>query len=171
MLNPPLGHFSQEDQQMSNPWRKVLCAVQFDTSTKPTVDMGRQIANATGATLIFFHVVPMPFEAIGQPRTVDAVSGAEDDARRRLSHLAGENPIMSYEIQVVSGDPASAIIDAAMEQEVDLIVMATHARTGLEHLFLGSVTERVVRESTVPVMTLRIGRPPHHLLSESVLIA
>jgi nucleotide-binding universal stress UspA family protein len=156
---------------MSKPWRKILCALQFDSSTKATVEMARQFAEATGATVIFFHVVPMPMEAMGQPLMVEPLAGAEDDARKQLSDIAGENPPMSHEILVVTGDPAASIIEAAIEEEADAIVMATHGRTGLSHFFLGSVAERVVRESPVPVMTVRVASPRHRLLSESVLIA
>jgi nucleotide-binding universal stress UspA family protein len=53
------------------------------------------------------------------------------------------------------GDPASAILELEKEVRPDLIVMGTHARTGLRHMVLGSVAERTVRESTVPVLTLR----------------
>ena len=156
---------------MSKPWRKILCAVQFDASTKATVEMARQVAEASGATVIFFHVVPMPVEAMGQPLMVEPLTGAEDDARRRLTQIASECSLLSYEIQVVTGDPAASIIDFAVEQDVDLIVIATHGRTGLSHLFLGSVAERVVRESPIPVMTVRFSSHKHRLLSESVLIA
>jgi nucleotide-binding universal stress UspA family protein len=156
---------------MSKPWRKMLCAVQFDSSTSATVEMARRLAIATGATVIFFHVVPIPLEAIAQPLLLEPLTRAEDDARRRLCHIALENPLMSYEIQVATGDPAVAIVDAAIEQEVDLIVMATHGRAGLSHLFIGSVAERVLRESIVPVMTMRIESQRHRLLSDSVLSA
>jgi len=156
---------------MSKPWRKIICALQFDSTTKATVEMARQFAQATGATVMFFHVVPMPMEAMGQPLMIEPLTGAEDDARKRLSDIAGEDPPMSYEVLVVTGDPATGIIEAAIEQGVDAIVMATHGRTGLSHFFLGSVAERVVRESPVPVMTVRVPSPKHRLLSESLLIA
>ena len=106
---------------MSKPWRKILCALQFDSSTKATVEMARQFAEATGATVIFFHVVPMPMEAMGQPLMVEPLAGAEDDARKQLSDIAGENPPMSHEILVVTGDPAASIIEAAIEEEADAI--------------------------------------------------
>jgi len=162
---------SERRKSMSEPWRKVLCALQFDSSTTATVEMTRQIAEATGATVIFFHAVPMPIEAMGQPLMVEPLSGAEDDARKRLSGVASESPLMSHEIEVMSGDPATCIIEAAIKFHADLIVMATHGRTGLSHFFLGSVAERVVRESPVPVMTVRMPSHQHRLLSESVLIA
>jgi len=54
---------------------------------------------------------------------------------------------------VISGDPAERVLETARGLEADLIVMGTHGRRGLSHLVLGSVAERVVRESLVPVLT------------------
>lgn len=155
---------------MSHPFRKVLCALDFSPSTNLTIETARQIAEANKGTVILFHVVPMPVEAIGQPLMVEPLAGAEDDARKRLNRIASENLTHAYEILVVTGDPASAITEAAAQQSADLIVMATHGRTGLSHFFLGSVAERVVRESSVPVMTVRAPFEKHRLLSPSVLL-
>jgi nucleotide-binding universal stress UspA family protein len=155
---------------MSNLFRKVLCPVDFSPSTEMTIEMARQIAEANKGTVILLHVVPMPIEAVGQPLMVEPLVGAEDDARRRLNRIAGESLTHSYEILIVTGDPAASIIEEAKEQAADLIVMATHGRTGLSHFFLGSVAERVVRESSVPVMTVRAPSEKHRLLSESVLL-
>ncbi len=155
---------------MSDSFRKVLCAVDFSPSTKMTIETARQIAEANEGTVILLHVVPMPIEAMGQPLMVEPLSGAEDDARRRLNRIASESLTHAYEIVVVTGDPASSIIEAAQEQGADLIVMATHGRTGLSHFFLGSVAERVVRESPLPVMTVRAPAQKRRLLLESTLL-
>jgi nucleotide-binding universal stress UspA family protein len=155
---------------MSHPFRKVLCAVDFSPSTKMTIEMARQLAEANKGTVILFHVVPITIEAMGQPLMVEPITGAEEDARNRLNRIASESLTHSYEILVVSGDPATSIIEAAAQQAADLIVMATHGRIGLSHFFLGSVAERVVRESSVPVMTVRAPSQKHRLLSESVLV-
>ncbi|MDG3002875.1 universal stress protein [Paludisphaera mucosa] len=53
------------------------------------------------------------------------------------------------------GTPAEAIVDYAAEKKVDLVVIATHGRTGLSHALLGSVAERIVREAPCPVLTIR----------------
>ncbi len=53
------------------------------------------------------------------------------------------------------GAPAEAIVDYAAENQADLIVIATHGRTGLKHVLLGSVAERIVREAPCPVLTIR----------------
>ncbi|GCF12366.1 universal stress protein UspA [Haloarcula mannanilytica] len=58
---------------------------------------------------------------------------------------------------VESGVPHSAILDYADENDIDLIVMGTHGRTGVGRYLLGSVTEKVVRTSDVPVLTVRLG--------------
>jgi nucleotide-binding universal stress UspA family protein len=63
--------------------------------------------------------------------------------------------VRTVEGAVASGPPHRAILDYAEEHDVDLIMMGTHGRTGLSHVVLGSVTERVVRLSPVPVLTLR----------------
>ena len=57
--------------------------------------------------------------------------------------------------QVVVGSPSHEIIKVAAAEKVDLIVIATHGRTGFSHLFMGSVAERVVRTAPCPVLTIR----------------
>jgi nucleotide-binding universal stress UspA family protein len=61
---------------------------------------------------------------------------------------------VSHEVFVASGNAAPEILNLAVEQHIDLIVMGTHGRKGITHLLLGSVAERVVRESPVPVLTI-----------------
>jgi universal stress protein A len=60
-----------------------------------------------------------------------------------------------WEAQVTVGDPAEEIVAMADALDVDLIVMSTHGRTGLSHLLLGSVAEKVVRHAPCPVLTVR----------------
>lgn len=155
---------------MSHRFQRVLCAVDFSPRTKMTVEMARQIAEANKGTVILLHVVPIAVEAIGQPLMVEPLTGAEEDARKRLNRIACKSLTHSYEILVVTGDPAASIIECARDQAADLIVMATHGRTGLSHFFLGSVAERVVRESSVPVMTVRAPSDKPWRFSESVLL-
>jgi nucleotide-binding universal stress UspA family protein len=155
---------------MAHPFRKVLCAVDFSPSTTVTIETARQIAEANNGTVILLHVVPMPVEAIGQPLMIEPLSGAEEDARKRLNRLAAESLTHGYEIVVVTGEPAPSVVQAAEEHAADLIVMATHGRTGLKHFFLGSVAERVVREASMPVMTVRVPTEKPRALSTSVLL-
>lgn len=73
----------------------------------------------------------------------DAVSALPDD--------------IAVERYVESGVPHTEIIDYADAADIDLIVMGTHGRTGVDHYLIGSIAERVVRQSLVPVLTVRIG--------------
>ena len=57
--------------------------------------------------------------------------------------------------RVVIGDPAKSIVKLAEDEQADLIVMATHGRSGIKGLFFGSVAEKVVRSATCPVLTMR----------------
>ncbi|WP_049996441.1 universal stress protein [Halococcus sediminicola] len=59
---------------------------------------------------------------------------------------------------LIEGTPSEEIIDYAEEADCDLVVMGTHGRGGIDRLLLGSVAERVVRTSPVPVLTVRVGR-------------
>jgi nucleotide-binding universal stress UspA family protein len=135
----------------------------FAPNTPVVVEMARQVAEANRAEVIFLHVVPMPVEAMGQPLMVEPLTGAEEDSRIRIQRIAAESRVPSYETVVVTGEPAISILEVAQERDADLIVMATHGRTGLSHFVLGSVAERVVRESRVPVMTVRAPTSKHQL--------
>ena len=78
-----------------------------------------------------------------------------EEALVQLHDLVPASFTGSWEVQVTAGDPAEAIVHMAEELAVDLIVMATHGRTGLSHIFLGSVAEKVARHAPCPVLTLR----------------
>jgi len=155
---------------MPHLFRKTLCAVDLGPNSQATIEMARQIAQADGGSVVFLHVVPMPVEAMGQPLMVEPLTGAEEDARRQLDRLAHDSDTPNFEVEVVTGDPGRCIIEAAREHQADLIVMATHGRAGLSHFFLGSVAERVVRESSIPVMTVRAPAKHSHVLSKSILL-
>ena len=89
----------------------------------------------------------------GSPETVRR--DYNDEALVQLHDLVPASFTGSWEVQVTAGNPAEAIVRTAAELEVDLIVMATHGRTGLPHVLLGSVAEKVVRHAPCPVLTVR----------------
>jgi len=64
----------------------------------------------------------------------------------------------AWDADIAAGHPAETIVRVAAEREADLIVMGTHGRTGLQHVLLGSVAEKVVRLAPCPVLTVRYGR-------------
>jgi nucleotide-binding universal stress UspA family protein len=79
----------------------------------------------------------------------------DEEALTRLRDLIPPGFSGSWEAHIATGDPADAIVRYATELGVDLIVMGTHGRTGLQHVLLGSVAEKVVRHAPCPVLTVR----------------
>jgi nucleotide-binding universal stress UspA family protein len=137
-------------------FRRVLCAIDFSEHSLAALDLALKIAQRNDATLYLLNVAPMPAGEAGfQPVPMDPYPYLEKDGRKRLEKLARERipTVVRYETLVVSGDPAELVLNAARDLDADLIVIGTHGRKGLSHLVLGSVAERVVRESPTPVLT------------------
>jgi len=142
---------------MATLFGKILCPIDFNPNAEVAFRTALQIASESGGTIILLHVVPIPISAVGQPIVLEPFSGAERDAHVRLEHLIKKENAAAdnIEIIVVSGEPAIEILRVAQTNAASAIVMATHGRTGLGHLILGSVAERVVREAPCPVITVR----------------
>ena len=139
--------------------KKILCPVDFDPNSISALKFGWRLAQRYKATVSLLHVVALPFEPSEVP--VEApVPEWKQNSLAELEEVATENLGANARCKLVvrRGDPALAILEMEKELKPDLVVMATHGRTGLSHLVLGSVAERTVRESTVPVLTVR-GRP------------
>jgi nucleotide-binding universal stress UspA family protein len=133
---------------MSQLFRKILCPVDFDEQFRPALDLAARVAEQTGGRLRVLHVVSIEPEAD---------RGWQSGATLQLERYVGEHlkGKIDYEFVVRTGPAAIEVLKAAKEFESDLIVIPTHGRAGLKRLVLGSVAERVIRESTVPVLTLR----------------
>jgi nucleotide-binding universal stress UspA family protein len=80
-----------------------------------------------------------------------------DEAKAHLTHRTGSARLLGIDVKtdVVNGSTAKAIVEYAISHGCSLIVMGTHGRTGISHLLMGSVAERVVREAPCPVLTVR----------------
>lgn len=79
----------------------------------------------------------------------------EGEAATEEVTRAAQDAGVSARTEILTGSPPRMITDYATDHDIDLIVMATHGRTGLDRYLLGSVTERVVRTAEVPVLTVR----------------
>ena len=83
-------------------------------------------------------------------------SALRKQGERAIDQLKEEIETESVESAIVDGSPPTRIIDYAEENDCDVIVMGTHGRSGVDRLLLGSVAERVVRSSPVPVLTINV---------------
>jgi nucleotide-binding universal stress UspA family protein len=138
-------------------FKTILCPIDLGPNTDITLETACKLAEENDAKLVVMHVVPLPMEAVGQPLLVEPLSFAQDEARVRIEHLVrGLNLNVPSEVAVVIGDPVREILHEIEERHADLVVMATHGRTGLSYFFLGSVAARIVRDSPVPVLTVPV---------------
>ena len=139
-------------------FRKILCPIDFSEPSLAALDIALKMAQQNDAALCLLNVAPVPAGAAGfQPVPMDPYPVVEKDSREQLEKLARERmpAAVRSETMVISGDPAERVLETARSIKADLIVMGTHGRRGLSHLVLGSVAERVVRESPIPVLTAR----------------
>ncbi|MGH8011309.1 MAG: universal stress protein [Candidatus Binataceae bacterium] len=134
----------------------ILCPVDFDDNSLTALRLASLLAERDKATLFLMHVIRIVEEMIVAAPV--ALSQDERLTHSQLDKLA-ENHLGSINHQIIVryGNPAEQILAAELELGVDLVVMATHGRTGISHLFFGSVAEKVVRESSCPVLTVRRG--------------
>jgi nucleotide-binding universal stress UspA family protein len=134
----------------------ILVPVDFEPASMKALNLAKDLAGKMGAEVVLLHVYQLPvytypgLEPTLLPGFHAEVSAAAARALEQLSARTGGLRALLRE-----GDPASEILAAAGELKATLIVMGTHGRTGIAHLFLGSVAERVIRKSTVPVLTVR----------------
>ena len=144
---------------MTQHFRKILCPIDFSEHSLVALDLALKMAQQNDAVLCVLNVAPTPAGAAGfQPVPMDPYPQLEKDTKEHLAKLVRERipATVRCETLVASGDPAERVLNAARELDADLIVMGTHGRRGLSHLVLGSVAERVVRESPVPVLTAHL---------------
>jgi nucleotide-binding universal stress UspA family protein len=138
-------------------FHKILCPIDFDENSMAALELGCKLAMQNDALLCLIHVVPYPSAAseIG-PLPSESLPAWEHGAQLKLEQVARERipSTVRCEIAGRSGQPVEVIIGAETELGVDLVVMATHgrSRSAVGHFFLGSVAERVVRESRCPVL-------------------
>lgn len=143
-------------------FRRILHATDFSPASRPAFRRAVALARACRAALVLVHVMtpPSPFISEGaSPQSyLDLLVLARRGAKRRLAAVLGRARRAGVRAQAVfaEGLPADEILRAARRAHADLIVTGTHGRTGLSRAFMGSVAERVVRESRCPVLTERV---------------
>jgi universal stress protein A len=137
-------------------FKKILCPIDFDDASIASLRYARDLARDNDATLYLMHVVFVPVASSGFPLEPYPVI-SEEPSRVELQKVAHEQleGNVRYELVIRTGKPADMINQVAQEMDVDLVVMATHGKTGVSRFFLGSVAEHVVRRSTRPVLTVR----------------
>jgi len=141
--------------------RRILVPVDFSEAAEMAVHHATEIAQTYGAEVHLLHVV----EEVVYPSAygIEPALFPKDEVVMRVEKTLGEiaQEDIGYErVQVAStiGYAPMTILDYVQENEIDLVVIATHGRSGLDRMLLGSVAERVIRQSPVPVFVVKPDR-------------
>ncbi len=137
--------------------RRVLCPVDFSPHSESAVQFAVELAQKLGADVHLLHVYQLPVYALPDGAMMagpEFTTKVTTELQKALTSLAKKFEAAKLETHLVEGVPYREVVRMSDELHADLIVMGTHGRTGLRHLLLGSVAERVVRSSKVPVVTV-----------------
>lgn len=141
-------------------FKKILCPVDFSEFTGDVVTYAADISKQYGAELHVLHVIPnltyfTPYESFLTPENLVAMEkNIQDEVDRDFKKVLSKVGVDVRKV-VRTGVAFVEIIDYAKTEGIDLIVMGTHGRSGIEHILIGNVAEKVVRKSPCPVMTIR----------------
>ena len=153
---------------------KIMAPADFSAHSEEAVRYACGLAERLGAELHLLHILSDVLPGGPDPLLMPVMppeyySESEDRAEQSLCRLL--DPKWGTPRAVVTevrwGSPVESIVSYAADHRVDLIVIATHGRTGLSHVLLGSVAERIVREAPCPVLTIRDHHRGTVILQES----
>src|SRR5277367_5472 len=124
---------------MGYPFKQILSPVQFDDNSIAALGIAKELAMTHGATVDVLYVVPIILVP-GEGYIVYSLEEQEQNAKKTLAELADKHLSgVNHRIVTKIGEVAKSVLEVARETHADLIVMATHGRSGIPHFFLGSV--------------------------------
>ena len=148
------------------PVTSILWPTDGSESSFKALEAAVEIAQKFSAVLYALQVVPpVPPLVLGSAGSPTAIQGFDVPLYQQELFTGTESQLLQVvsekipqEIKVISevlvGNPADKIIEFAHENNINLIVMATHGRTGLSRILMGSVTEKTIREANIPTLTI-----------------
>lgn len=142
-------------------YKKILIPLDRSVGGEAALSVAADLARPNGSVIRLLHVAPTPAAVVAEGRVV---AYADEEAERQqhtaeayLREVAYRLAGLPVDHVVRFGNPVEEILEEAREFGADLIAMATHGRTGMARLLLGSVAEAVLRRSEVPVVLVRHG--------------
>jgi nucleotide-binding universal stress UspA family protein len=149
----------------SSGYRKIMIATDGSELVKKAVDKAIELAKLTGAKLYAVYSIAyggamatLPMD-VRWPQTMR--ESLRDEGKQATAYVENLGKAAGFEVEsvIVEGSPANEIVDFAEKNDIDLIVMGTLGRTGIERFLLGSVAGNVVRHSKKPVLVVKGEKP------------
>jgi len=144
--------------------KRILFATDFSDNSKYALTFAISFAQKYDAMLFILHVIQQPSYPLGMYAEIsfdamDKFSQSISEAVEKEMQTLKEKDLKGYpkyECMIVHGTPFLEILRTAKEKNVELIVVGTHGRTGLDHVLFGSTAEKVVRRAPCPVLSVRL---------------
>jgi nucleotide-binding universal stress UspA family protein len=142
-------------------FKRILCPLDFSKHSNRALDMACDLAREHQAHLTVMHAYVIPAYplpegyVLASSETVAEILSKTQQAMNAAKQKAVEAGVANVEVVMSEGAPFTEIVRVAREQNSDLIVIATHGRSGIKHALLGSVTEKVVRKAPCAVLAVR----------------
>lgn len=151
--------------------KKILIAIDYNPTAQNIAQAGYSLAKSMNAEVTLLHVVadytyyssldysPIlgfdSFSNLGmiQTNTVTELQNAARDYLQKIKSFLGDDAIQTM---IKDGDSGDSILDAAKETNADIIVMGSHSRHGLDKILMGSVAEKVLRNSRIPLFIIPV---------------
>jgi nucleotide-binding universal stress UspA family protein len=142
---------------MTKLFDKILIATDGSVKNQPAVRKGLEIARVCGsATFVIYVIDETPFtSAQTEVLTADIYNELKDEGEKAVEQVKRIENGVKVETLVLSGRPAHVITEFAVKNKVDLIVVGSQGKSGLERLFLGSVAESIIRTADCMVLVVK----------------
>lgn len=144
--------------ESSDMYDRILLPVAPGGRTSGAIPHVRSLADRYDATVHVVAAVDIVEHTLSGPRLGALAGRVESGARERVEEVTAELEAAGIDVvaDVIHGEPLRVIDNAISDDDIDVVVMPTHSRTGLQRVLLGSVTEKTVRTAPVPVLTVPI---------------
>jgi nucleotide-binding universal stress UspA family protein len=152
--------------------RKILVPTDFSKLSMVALEYAEILLELQTPEIYLLHVLDKSAirkEEKKKKHTEKSFAALEKVAMKQLSNIAGQYFTETNVVTLVlrKGDPSREIVKLAHEEKVDLIIISTHGRTGIAHVLMGSVAEKVVRYSPIPVLSVKPAKMQMKLMDES----
>ncbi len=140
--------------------KKVLAPIDLSENSEKSLQYAKLMADKFDAKLYIYHCITDLNTAVGYVPSLPVeqiINAMREETLKEIEHLRNRyNLNDNVEVVIEIGDAAKKIVEFADKNEIDLIVMGAHGRSGIERFMFGSVTEKVMRMSSKPVLEVKL---------------
>ena len=141
--------------------KKILAPIDFSEYSMEALRGAMELAKDLDGELHIVHVVAPHFALLDKMREQARETLMLEETEEELARIRKDDCGNSAKVftQAMVGPPVPKLVEYAKQQQIDLILLATHGRTGIEHLMIGSVAEKLVRAAPCSVLVFRRRKP------------